>query len=374
MDKSLNSEDYGIELLPPSLEPWTPVPGKTTVAVMMSGGVDSSVTAHLLKQAGFDVLGVTMKVPVACDTGKRGCCGADAALVCHELGISHYFVDVTGAFKKLIIEPFQNSYEKGHTPNPCVDCNSFLKYSLLWDLVEKTFDIHQFATGHYARVIHTDTGTVLARAKDTSKDQSYFIYGITKQKLANYHLPLGEYSKPQIRDIASNLGLTVAEKPESMELCFAGEGDYRRALTGSSVTDPGRILDIDGNIIGEHKGIVNYTIGQRRGLGVAGGVPLYVAKIDPKNNTVTLGTREDACEKTISADTLNILLHDAYKPGSSVFAKIRSTGDPHPCKLLKANPNSMTIEFQSPQFAPTPGQRLVIYNDKNHVIAGAVIL
>jgi len=171
--------------------------------MLMSGGVDSSVTAGLLKSAGWDVLGVTMKIPVSCDTGSRGCCGADAAFVCDELNIPHYFVDVTEAFDHLIIRTFRESYSQGQTPNPCVDCNSLLKFALLWDLLEETFGIANLATGHYARVVHEGGQVYLRRARDKGKDQSYFLYGIARRRLPNFMLPLGDMPKPQVRAVAS---------------------------------------------------------------------------------------------------------------------------------------------------------------------------
>jgi tRNA-specific 2-thiouridylase len=198
--------------------------------MLMSGGVDSSVTAHLLKEAGWDVLGVTMKIPTACEDGSRGCCGAEAAFVCNELNISHYFVDVTEPFENLIIERFRQSYANGETPNPCVDCNTLLKFSLLWDFLQERFGIEYLATGHYARVSEQNGRVRLGRAQDKSKDQSYFLYGISAERLERLVLPLGEMTKEQVRSIASGLGLSVADKPESMELCFAGQGDYRLAL------------------------------------------------------------------------------------------------------------------------------------------------
>jgi tRNA-specific 2-thiouridylase len=264
----------------------------------MSGGVDSSVTAHLLKGDGWDVLGITMRIAISCTTSSRGCCGADAALVCSELNIPHYFVDVTEAFQQLIIGPFQQSYAKGETPNPCVDCNTLLKFSLVWDLLEETFGIRCLATGHYAKVVKTHEQIRLTRAKDKAKDQSYFIYGIPREKLESFVLPLGDLklesfvlplgdlTKNQVRSIAAELDLSVADKAESMELCFAGEGDYRVALNAAEANRPGDLTDMQGNKIGTHVGVAHYTLGQRKGVGFAGGKPLYVGRIDARTNTV----------------------------------------------------------------------------------------
>ncbi|MEK7993640.1 MAG: tRNA 2-thiouridine(34) synthase MnmA, partial [Planctomycetota bacterium] len=362
-------ERWNIKLFEPSFAPWEPrsEPSKR-IAVLMSGGVDSSVAAHLLKEQGWDVLGITMKIPISCRTGSRGCCGADAALVCHELSLPHYFVDVTEPFEELIIERFRQSYAKGETPNPCVDCNTLLKFSLVWDFLEQTFGIRHLSTGHYARVIQTGGPARLGRARDRAKDQSYFLYGIAREKLAPLVLPLGEMTKPEVRSVASRLGLTVAEKAESMELCFAGEGDYRAVLASTGTDRPGDITDMRGTKIGTHKGIANYTLGQRRGIGFAGGKPLYVGKICAQTNTIALGTREEVSFRTITATQVNTLIPDDMIAGSPMRGKIRSYGEPQPCRVVDADRTRLTVEFDEPQFAPCPGQRLVLYNGDDSII------
>ncbi len=370
----MGNSKYNIKLMEPSFEPWSPTKGTDRqVAVLMSGGVDSSVTAHLLGEAGWDVVGITMKIPVSCETSSRGCCGADAAIVCHEMGIAHYFVDVTKAFEELIIERFRESYAAGLTPNPCVDCNTFLKFSLVWDLIEEAFGIRHVATGHYGRVVETEGGSRLARGKDKSKDQSYFLYGIAAERLGRFVLPLGEYTKVQVRAIAEKLGLSVAQKPESMELCFAGEADYRNALDDAQLNRQGDLTDMAGNRIGAHKGISNYTLGQRRGLGFAGGTPLYVGRIDAGTNTVALGTREEVSRRVIRAGEINVLIAEELREGASLYGKIRSYGDPRPCKVAGISEDVVAVEFDEPQFAPSPGQKLVLYNDSDYVVAGGTI-
>ncbi len=365
---------WNIKLLEPSLSPWEPKKESSKqIAVLMSGGVDSSVTAYLLKGQGWDVLGITMKIPVSCNTNSRGCCGADAAFVCNELNIPHYFVDVTEPFEELIIKQFRQSYARGETPNPCVDCNTFLKFSLLWDFLGKTFGICYLATGHYAKVSNAADQTRLSRAKDKAKDQSYFLYGITREKLERFVLPLGELKKDEVRSTAAQLNLSVADKPESMELCFAGEGDYRLALDGVEADSPGDITDMQGNKISRHKGIANYTLGQRQGIGFAGGKPLYVGKIDAGTNTIALGTREEVTARTVRANRINALIPEELVTDRQFFGKIRSYGDPQSCRLIDVGETDMTVEFDRPQFAPCPGQRLVLYNSDDNIVAGGTI-
>jgi tRNA-specific 2-thiouridylase len=349
------------------------------IAVLMSGGVDSSVAAYLLKEQGWDVLGITMKVPLSTNANKRTCCGTDAAFVCDQLAVPHYFVDVTEAFEEIIIKPFRQSYAGGKTPNPCVDCNSFLKFSLVWDFLQEKFGVHYLATGHYARVYKlgpegTDGRVYLGKAKDNAKDQSYFLYGISLNKLPNLVLPLGELTKEQVRSIASDANLPVAEKPESMELCFAGEGNYRAVLTDAAFNKPGDITDMQGSKISEHKGIANFTLGQRRGVGFAAGMPLYVGKIDAEKNTIALGTKDEVSSRTVSANQVNALIPEEFVVGGQFFGKIRSYVDSHPCKLIAVNEDAVTVEFDQPQFAPCPGQRLVLYNTKDYIVAGGTII
>ena len=367
-------DDYNLKLMDASFEAWSPTKGvDRQVAVLMSGGVDSSVTAHLLGEAGWDVVGVTMKIPVSCDAFSRGCCGVDAALVCHEMGIAHYFVDVAEAFEELIIERFRESYAAGHTPNPCVDCNTFLKFSLVWDLIAEAFGIRHVATGHYGRVVETEGGPRLGRGKDKSKDQSYFVYGIAAERLGRFVLPLGEYAKTEVRAIAEKLGLSVAQKPESMELCFAGEADYRNALGDAQSNRPGDLTDMAGERIGEHKGISNYTLGQRRGLGFAGGEPLYVGRIDAGTNTVALGTRDQVSRRVIMVDETNVLIAGELCEGALLGGKIRSYGDPRPCRVVGVSESGISVEFDEPQFAPSAGQKLVLYDNSDYVVAGGTI-
>ncbi|MHC4153471.1 MAG: tRNA 2-thiouridine(34) synthase MnmA [Planctomycetota bacterium] len=363
-----------IRLLPPSFAPWKPEKARSKqIAVLMSGGVDSSVAAHLLKKDGWDVLGVTMKIPVTHSTGGRGCCGADAAFVCNGLNMPHYFVDVRDAFEKLIIEPFRQAYATGQTPNPCADCNTLLKFSLLWDFLEERFGICYLATGHYAHVVKTNGHTRLGRAKDKTKDQSYFLYGITREKLDRFVLPLGGLTKDQVRSTATRRNLSVADKAESMELCFANEGDYTQALLESNRNNCGDITDMQDNRIGAHRGISNYTLGQRRGIGFAGGKPLYVGRIDARSNSIALGTRDEVSSCTIKANRMNVLISEELTVDKLLFGKIRSYGEPQPCRIVHLDGTDVTVEFDEAQFAPCPGQRLVLYNHSDDLVAGGTI-
>ncbi len=363
-----------VVLMPASLRPYEPsAPPEKRIAVLMSGGVDSSVCAALLKERSWDVLGITMKVP-SCDSGVSGCCGADAAFVCDELGISHYFVDVCRAFTELIIKPFKLAYQQGQTPNPCADCNTYLKFALVWDLVLQEFGIENLATGHYAEIREYDGHKALGQATDKTKDQSYFLYGIKRERLGRLAFPLAGIAKTRTRQIAAGLGLKVKEKPESMELCFAGQGDYRDVLGVGDSGKPGPVVDTSGNELGEHKGLGNYTLGQRKGIGIASTQPLYVAKIDIAANTLVLGRREEVLIKEIRADSLNILMPSLLGEGQEFLGKIRSYTGGQQCRITDIGDDRLTVQFDKPVFAPCPGQKLVLYDSRGNVVVGGTII
>ena len=364
-----------VSLLPPSLGPWDGTGSEREIAVLMSGGVDSSVAALLLGEAGWKVLGLTMKVPVApACRHPRPCGGAEAPIVCHTLGVAHYFLDVEEAFETLVIEPFRRAYLEGRTPNPCVDCNTELKLRLAWDLVESAFGVRHLATGHYARVVRAGGRFCLARGADGDRDQSYFLHGIRRGRLAHFHLPLGDRSKAATRRIARERGLPVADRDDSQELCFAGQADYRRALAEQGEEQRGPIVDTGGALLGYHDGIANFTVGQRRGLRVACGRPMYVVRICPRDKSVTIGTREEASRRRVQAREPNVLMPERLRAGQRLRGKLRSYGEPAPCTVAAGPEAAMSVEFDVPQFAPAPGQRLVLYDDEERVVAGGTIV
>lgn len=347
--------------------------GGNAVAVMMSGGVDSSVAALCLREAGFDVFGVTMRIPrLAADGGKRPCCGVDAAFVCRDLNIPHYFMEVDTVFDAFVIEPFKKAYFSGATPSPCVDCNTHVKFEWAWDVIREQLGVPHLATGHYANIAETGGTYHLTRGADRARDQSYFLYGLRRERLAFLHLPLGRISKPEVRQRAVAYGLSVSRKPDSMELCFANEGDYRVLFQGA-VPPPGPIMDTEGRVMGRHEGLHRYTIGQRRGLGIAHPVPLYVLKIHVESNVLVVGPREAAMEHDVSAASLNLLLPGRLVVGQTLYGKIRSVGEPEPCTVVAWDGERLSVRFDAPVFAPASGQHLVLY-DGDSVVAGGVIV
>ena len=362
-----------IRLHESTLEPWRRDPRNgREAAVLMSGGVDSSVTAMLLQKDGWNVLGLTMNIPMAGDcAGKRSCCGTEAAYVCRDLGIPHYFVDVREAFERAVIEPFRRSYAQGWTPSPCADCNAIVKFRLVWELVERSFGITRLATGHYARVLLAGGQSYLARAADKSRDQSYFLYGVALDRLEHLLLPVGELDKDHVRELARAARLPVARRPDSMELCFAAEGDYRKAL--GLPCRKGSIKDAEGNSLGEHDGIAHFTVGQRRGLGIASGRRLYVTDIDARTDTVMVGNYSQTCRKRVDTGDLNVLILSELETGAHLRGKIRSHGEPAACTVRGVAKDSISVEFDEPQFAPAPGQRLVLYDRDERVVCGGTI-
>jgi tRNA-specific 2-thiouridylase len=354
-----------LQLSEPSLRPWKPA-SERNVVVLMSGGVDSSTAAALLSEAGWNVVGLTMVLPIESDAPNLA--AARAVDVCRRLDLPHYVVDVRAAFESLVLDPFRRDYAEGRTPNPCVTCNVRIKFGRVFDLAREALGVTHLATGHYAR---TESGRLL-RAADRAKDQSYFLYRIPRDRLAAVLFPLGAQSKTDTRRMARERGLPVAETGESMDICFAAEGDYRRLLPESARAAPGPIVDPEGNVLGRHTGIAHYTVGQRRGLGIAAARPLYVLGICPRTNTIVAGPREAADCRDVAASDLNLLEAGRVAPGARLAGKLRSAGEPAPLTVTEAAEDALRVTFDEPCFAPTPGQSLVLY-DGDEVVGGGII-
>jgi tRNA-specific 2-thiouridylase len=340
-------------------------PKRKRIAVLMSGGVDSSVAALLLKREGHDLVGLTLVLsghgPVE-----------EAAAVCGRIGIPHSVLDLSGAFEEAVLEPFRESYRRGQTPSPCVECNAGLKFGLAWDLAKAALHVDAMASGHYARTGTDRQGPFLARGADRVRDQSYFLYALPLRKLACLLMPLGSMEKAQVRTEAAKAGLSVSEKPDSMDLCFAGQGDYRKLLKEEDF-QKGPVVSLDGRVLGEHRGLAGYTVGQRKGLGVAFPEPLYVARIDRETNTLVVAPREALLAVRVTAFRVNVLKPQALEQGNLLFGKIRSTGEPSPCRIARWEGVRLTVDFDDPVFAPAPGQKLVLYDAAEHVVAGGTI-
>ncbi len=348
---------------------------KKKVVVAMSGGVDSSVAAALLKNEGFEVIGVTLNL-FAAEKGGPACCGAAASgamarAVCDAIGVRHYLKNAEEIFGREVIEKFVKSYLAGYTPNPCVDCNRFVKFSYLFDLAG-ALGADYLATGHYARIEKVPDGFRLLRGRDPLKDQSYFLYCLKKEQLPGILFPLGALAKSEVRKLAAELSLPAAGEKESNDICFVGGGDYGRYLGKKGVqARPGRIVDSGGKILGRHSGFFNFTIGQRRGLGVYGPGRLYVTAIKPEINEVVLGGLEEARFGAFTASGMNWL---AEKPeaGRRIHAQIRYRHKPVSCLTVSSDGTGFSGVFGEPQFAPARGQSVVFY-DGDRVLGGGMV-
>lgn len=353
------------------------------VMIGMSGGVDSSVAAYLLKKQGYDVIGVTMKLWQDDNDNlielEGGCCSLsaveDARRVCDKIGIPFYVLNFSDIFKEKVIKPFIDEYLNGRTPNPCIACNKHIKFE---DFFNKARQIgcDYVATGHYAKIEKDEkTGRYLLKKSITDKkDQTYALYNLTQEQLKHTLLPIGDYEKEKVREIAKEIGIDVHNKPDSQEICFVKDNDYAGYVKKHSPKkiEEGYFIDTKGNILGKHKGIIHYTIGQRKGLGIAFGKPMFVVDIDPVKNTVILGDNEDIFKKGLIAKDFNLISIDDIKEPIRVTAKHRYSAKPSPATLSKIDDEHIKVVFDEPQRAITKGQSVVFY-DNDVVIGGGII-
>ena len=351
------------------------------VLIAMSGGVDSSVAAYLMKQRGCDCVGVTMRLFSNDDIGlsrEKSCCSLDdvqdARSVAAKLAIPYYVFNFTGDFKSQVIDRFTSAYACGQTPNPCIDCNRYLKFERLYERAQ-LMGCDAVVTGHYARIGQENGRFVLKKALDASKDQSYVLYSLTQEQLAHTRLPLGEFEKTDTRRIAEEMGFFNARKPDSQDICFVPDGDYAAFIertTGKTYPE-GNFVDEQGNVLGRHRGIIHYTIGQRRGLGIAAETPLYVKRIDPERNEVVLCRDEALYSRALTAKELNWMAFDTPPDSFRASAKIRYRHAEQPCTVTALPGGRVAVEFDEPQRAATPGQAVVFY-DGDTVLGGGVIM
>lgn len=348
--------------------------------IAMSGGVDSSVAAFLMKDKGFDCIGATMKLydnDDIMESGEKTCCSLDdiedARSVANRLSMPYYVFNFKDDFKEKVIDKFIATYENGGTPNPCIDCNRHLKFKRLFQKMQELgFDY--VVTGHYARVEENNGWFYLKKGVDEAKDQSYVLYSLTQNQLAHIQFPLGTYSKTEIREIAENHNFLNARKKDSQDICFVPDGDYAKFIEGylGKTYPKGNFIDINGNVLGEHQGIIRYTNGQRKGLGVAFGKPMYVADKNVKDNTVTLCTNEELFSSELIADDFNWLIPNPAKE-IKCSARVRYNMKEQPATVYTLENGNVKIVFDAPQRAITRGQAAVLY-DGETVLGGGTIL
>lgn len=351
---------------------------KKKVLIAMSGGVDSSTAALLLQRQGYEVIGATVKMfgnrelgVNAPDEPRKD--ALDAQAVAAKLGIPHHMLDFTCDFKRHVLDHFVAEYNCGRTPNPCVDCNKYIKFGKLYEAA-KELGCDYLATGHYVRVAYSaEQGRwLLERADDAAKDQSYMLFNLTQEQLSHLIMPLAAYSKPQIRQLAQEAGLNVAEKADSQDICFVPDGDYVKVIRPiGGMEKPGNFVHINGTVLGRHKGQIHYTIGQRKGLGIAYEYPLYVIRKDIAHNTVILGPNDALFKKELLAEHCNFIAFDKLQGPVRVTAKARYRQKDVPATIEPAG-NKVRVIFDEPQRALTPGQAVVFYNG-DYVVGGGII-
>ena len=336
------------------------------IAVAMSGGVDSSTVAYLLKKQGYKIFGITMKT---CGEEDK-----DAKRICDDLGIEHYLLDVREEFEKEVIDYFVDEYSSGRTPNPCMVCNRKIKFGKLIEYA-KELGAEALATGHYANIID---GTLAIG--DMNKDQVYFLSQIKKENLKHIIFPIGKMEKPAVRELAKNLGVRVYAKKDSQEICFVEDGklkDFLLEKTAGKIGKSGQIVNLNGKVLGKHEGLAFYTIGQRKGLGIASATPLYVVELDKKNNRVIVGSNEELMKKTLIANQLNLFLVEDVEEldGLECFVKARSRDRLHSCRVKVIDRDTIEILFiEDSVRAVTPGQGAVLYTNDGKVIASSFII